>query len=170
MSFCFPRLLFVVVWALFSFQACTPASTASPAVGERAPAFEALCVEGKALRFPEDTAQKVVLIRFWAERCAHCELEMRELEEVFQQLQGEGFVILAIHAGQSPSSAAAFARKLRLSYSMLLDKDNPIAKRYGVRGVPTSFLVDRQGFVRAKFVGQTPKAVFEQSAKALLGD
>ena len=169
MSFCKARPL-AALWTLtlmLAFQACTRSPATSLEVGGRAPAFEATSLEGK-VRFPEDTAGKVVLIRFWTERCPHCESEMRGLEEVFLRLQGEGFVILAVNAGQSPGGVAAFAQRLGLSYSMLLDEDNTIAKRYGVTGVPTSFMVDRKGIVRAKFVGQTPQGEFEKSATALL--
>ena len=164
----FARPLLLAVFALFALQACTRSSPSALEVGGRAPAFEAVSIEGKSLRFPEDTQGKVVLIRFWTERCPHCEAEMRGLEEVFLRLQEEGFVMLAINVGQSQSSAAAFAQRLGLSYSMLLDEGSLIGKRYGVTGVPTSFMVDRQGVVRAKFVGQTPQGEFEQSAKSLL--
>jgi peroxiredoxin len=154
---------------LLALQGCSrTAPAAAPEVGHKAPAFETVSVDGKRLRFPADTANKVVLIRFWAERCPHCEAEMRELEPVFQKLQGEGFAILAINAGQSRATAESFARKHGLSYAMLLDEDSLVGKRYGVTGIPTSFMVDRHGVVRAKFVGQTPKGEFEQSAQSLL--
>jgi len=148
-----------------------PSSSSSSAleVGKRAPAFEATTLEGKTLRFPEDTAGKVVLIRFWAERCPHCEAEMQGLEETYQRLKDEGLVILAVNAGQSRDTAQAFAQRLGLSYFVLLDEDNSIGKRYGVTGVPTSYMLDKNGLVHAKFVGQTPKGEFEGKAKGLLG-
>lgn len=154
---------------LVAFGGCKRSPPLALEVGGKAPPFEASSIDGKKLRFPEDTADKVVLVRFWAERCPHCEAEMKSLEELFSRLAPEGFSMLAVNAGQPQSTAAAFARRLGLSYAVLLDEDNSIAKRYGVSGVPTSFMVDKHGIVRAKFIGQTPAGEFEQSARALLG-
>jgi peroxiredoxin len=156
----------LALFCALSWGGCTRSSSLE--VGQKAPAFEAASLGEKRLRFPEDTAGKVVLIRFWAERCPHCEAEMKGLEETYQQHKEEGFVLLALNAGQTREVAAAFAQRLGLSYAVLLDEDNSIAKRYGVMGVPTSYMVDSDGVVRAKFVGQTPKEEFEKSATSLL--
>ncbi|MCL2012233.1 MAG: TlpA family protein disulfide reductase [Cystobacterineae bacterium] len=153
---------------LLGLNACVNTSPVSLGIGQQAPAFEANTLEGKRLRFPEDTADKVVLIRFWAEQCRHCEGEMKALESTYQQYKDKGFVILAINAGQSQSKAEAFARKLGLSFSVLLDEDNQLGKRYGIKGVPTSYMVDAKGTIRSQFIGQTPPSAFEESLLSVL--
>ena len=76
--------------------------------------------------------------------------------------------MLAINAGQDSATAAAFAKKIGITYPVLLDEDSAIAKQYGVVGLPTTYFIDARGVVRAKVVGEASEAVFEQQVKALL--
>ncbi|MCL2178630.1 MAG: TlpA family protein disulfide reductase [Proteobacteria bacterium] len=137
-------------------------------VGQIAPHFEAASLDGQTLRFPEDVADKVVLVRFWAEKCPVCESTMKELETLYQQHMDKGFVILAVNSGQPHSKVEALAQRATLSYTVLVDEQSRAAKQYGVMGLPTSFMVDKLGVVRARFVGQTSMAEFEQSLLATL--
>jgi len=145
-----------------------PPSAPAVDVGQKAPAFEATALDGTPLRFPEDVAGKVVLVRFWAEKCPVCEQTMKELEGVFQRNKEAGFVILAVNSGQSREKAEAFAQRVGLSYTILVDEQSEAAKLYGVKGLPVSFMVDKQGMVSARFVGKASAEEFEKSVLAAL--
>ncbi len=76
--------------------------------------------------------------------------------------------MVAINAGQDRATAAAFVKKIGVTYPVLLDEPSAIAKRYGVVGLPTTFFVDAGGIVRGKIVGEADAATFEREAVALL--
>lgn len=137
-------------------------------IGAQAPAFETPVLDGEALRFPADTAGRIVVLRFWADWCRFCEPEMRDMEPVYQALREHGVEFLAINAGQSPATVEAFVRKLDISYPVLLDEGSAIARSYGVIGLPTTFFIDGEGVVRGKLLGETTPAVFRAQLDKLL--
>ncbi len=73
-----------------------------------------------------DYAGKVVLLNAWATWCPPCKAEMPDLNAYYHAHQDEGFVILAINAGDSASVAAAFADQIGLSFPVLLDPNTDL--------------------------------------------
>lgn len=138
--------------------------------GQIAPAFSAPTLDGGFLKFPADLAGKPVVIRFWADWCRYCEGEMQVIEQQYQQhkKQGQKLEILAINAGQDRETAAAFSRRIGISYPVLLDEQAGLAKEYGVNGLPTTFFVDAQGVIRAKLLGEASPESFAQQLRTIL--
>lgn len=128
--------------------------------GEPTPAFILERLTGGTLHFPDDLRGKVVAIRFWADWCPFCEGEMRDLEPIYQRHRDQGLVILAINVRQDRERVAAFADKLGIGYEVLFDGDGETARSYGVTGLPTTFLVRRNGRLHAKIIGESTPAVF----------
>lgn len=137
-------------------------------LGTPAPAFNAPQLSGGAVDFPAAASGKPVVIRFWADWCKYCEAEMKAIEAVYQRHRDKGLVVLAVNAGQDKATAEAFARKIGVTYPMLLDEPSAIAKRYGVVGLPTTFFVDGAGIVRGKVIGEADEATFEREALKVL--
>lgn len=137
-------------------------------LGLAAPSFRASQLTGGELDYPAALAGKPLVIRFWADWCKYCEAEMKAIEDVYQRHRGKGLTVLAINAGQDRATAAAFVKKIGVTYPVLLDEPSAIAKRYGVVGLPTTFFVDAAGVVRGKIVGEADAATFEREAVALL--
>ena len=163
----YPSMRFFLLIALL-LAACGDAPPAKLQIGEPAPAFTALRLDGSQADFPADFAGRPLVIRFWADWCRFCEGEMKAIDAVWRRHRAEGLEVLAINAGQDKATVAAFLSKIGVGYSALLDENAIIAKRYGVAGLPTTYFVDRQGKVRAKQVGEAPEALFEQRATELL--
>lgn len=107
------------------------------------------------------------MLRFWADWCKFCEPEMKLIDTV-RQRHGERFAILAVNTGQNRDTVAAFMQKLGVGYTATLDENAKIAKSYGVVGLPTTFLIDGQGIVRGKIVGEADAAMFERHVRTLL--
>jgi peroxiredoxin len=137
-------------------------------VGGVAPAFGASQLAGGDTRFPEGSAGKAVVIRFWADWCKYCEAEMKAIDAVYQRHGGKGLTVLAVNAGQDKATVAKFVEKIGVTYPILLDEPSAIAKRYGVVGLPTTFFIDGRGIVRGKVIGEADEATFEREALALL--
>jgi peroxiredoxin len=93
---------------------------------------------------------------------------MKDVEEVYRATKDRGLVVLAVNVGQSRDTAAAFTSKIGVSYDVLLDPDSTVAKQYGVVGLPTSFVLGRDGTLRGKILGESDKAVFARMVEGLL--
>ena len=97
---------------------------------------------------------RVVLLNFWATWCVPCREEMPAMERLYQRFKDRGLVVLAVSV-DAPGSAAvvSFAKELGLTYPIGLDPKMALARQYGVRGLPASFLLDRTGAVVGRALG-----------------
>lgn len=99
---------------------------------------------------------KVTLINFWATSCSTCVREMPKLVETYQKYQAQGYDTLAIAMDYDPPAyVMQFARSRQLPFRVAMDHDGAIAKAFGpVQLTPTTFVVDRQGRVVKRYVGE----------------
>ena len=117
-----------------------------------------------------DYKGKVVLINFWATWCGPCRVEIPEFVEVYTELKDRGFVILGVLSQDTPSKEqlAAFMAENRMEYPVLYTSE-PLEKAFGeLVGLPTSFLLGRDGSVCAKQLGPASKEDVKRSVEALL--
>ncbi len=161
MKFLLPLLCAVLL------TACGGEPPAKLNTGDVAPAFKTTRPDGTAIDFPAAYAGQPVVLRFWADWCKFCEPEMKLIDGV-RERHGGRFAILAVNAGQDKATVEAFMKKLGVGYPSALDESSKIAKTYGVVGLPTTFLIDGQGLVRGKIVGETDAAMFERHVQNLL--
>jgi thiol-disulfide isomerase/thioredoxin len=119
-----------------------------------APQIDFTGPDGKTLNF-EDFAGKLVLVNLWATWCAPCRREMPSLDRLQTRL-GDKITVLAISEDMGGSKAAApFIAKLGLkALKAYLDPKNAVGQAFKVDGLPTSFLIDRQGQVRGRVEGE----------------
>ena len=116
-----------------------------PAIGSMAPDFQLIDLQGtwQAL---SDHHGKVVLLNFWATWCGPCRVEMPSMEILYQDLKKEGFAILAISSDPQGSIVTRpFVASKSLTFPILHDSDYRVSGSYGVRTLPMSFLIDRDG-------------------------
>ena len=135
---------------------------AQPEIGARAPAFTLIDLHGNRQALL-DYRGKVVLLNFWATWCAPCLVEMPSMENLYQGLKQEGFEILAVSSDpQGRAVTQPFVESKGLTFSVLHDSDYRVSGRYGVRTLPMSFLIDRNGALVHRVFGardwNTPEA------------
>ena len=120
-----------------------------------APAAGFTDADGKTLSL-RDFAGKLVLVNLWATWCAPCRHEMPSLERLQTRL-GDKITILAISEDRGGSKAVApFIAKLGLKMvKTYLDPESAVGRAFTVDGLPTSFLIDRQGRVLGRVEGET---------------
>lgn len=96
----------------------------------------------------------VVLLTFWATWCAPCKRELPELQALAQRYRKEGLRVVAVSIDRDGAVATSpFAQILGLTFPILHDTDNTVARRYHVQAVPQSFLIDRDGRIRWRLAG-----------------
>lgn len=96
---------------------------------------------------------KVVFLNFWATWCIPCREEMPAMEQLHREFQPQGLAILALDLKESPDQVKAFFDKHRLSFTALLDESGSVFRDYQVMGLPTTYLIGRDGMLLARGVG-----------------
>jgi len=96
----------------------------------------------------------VILLNFWATWCAPCKREMPALEELYKRYRDSGFNVIAVSIDTDRAAIEGFLREIPLSFPILHDMKIEAAKRYKVYAYPTTFLIDRKGIIREKFIGE----------------
>jgi len=128
-------------------------------IGGRMPDFTLADLNGGQVKL-SDYAGRMVLINTWATWCPPCRAEMPDLEQLYQKHRSNGFVILAVNAGETREQAAGFASQLNLTFPVLLDPDEKLMDALAINNYPTSILVDGDGVIQAIRVGMfTPEAL-----------
>jgi thiol-disulfide isomerase/thioredoxin len=101
-----------------------------------------------------DQRGKVVLLNFWATWCVPCRVEMPSMNALYQDYREKGFEILAISIDvQGKDVVAPFVEEYGLTFPVLLDPDNVVSTRLQGRGIPTSYLLDKQGRIAGVEIG-----------------
>ncbi len=98
---------------------------------------------------------KVVLVNFWATWCPPCREEMPSMQRLKEKMSGRPFVMLGVNSGEPPAELEEFLKVVKVDFDILLDTDSAATKRWKIFGLPTSFLVDREGKVRYSLTGTT---------------
>jgi peroxiredoxin len=96
---------------------------------------------------------KLVFLNFWATWCIPCREEMPAMEQLHQTFQSQGLAILAVDLKESPEKVKAFFDQHGLSFTALLDKSGSVFRDYVVMGLPTTYLIGRDGKLLARGVG-----------------
>ena len=129
-------------------------SDGGPARGVVAPRFEAMDLDGSLRRFPEDFAGKPVIIDFWADWCRYCANSMTRIDRAWREHAASGLSVLAVNVAQDRATATAFIERLGVGYSAVLDPESRITRQYGVKGLPMTIFVDRNGLISGKVIGE----------------
>jgi len=102
----------------------------------------------------DEFAGKVLLVNFWASWCMPCLEEMPSMQRLTAAMRGKPFAIVAVNVGEAKRRVQATAKRLKLDFSILLDKDSTVFKDWGATVLPTSYVLDRSG--RVRYIGRAP--------------
>lgn len=132
----------------------TPAGPPAPApvVGAPAPDFVLTDLEGRKVRLSDFKGQ-VVLLNFWATWCGPCEAEMPAIEDRYTTFKSQGLVVLGVNQDEDAETVRAFVDRLGVTFTVVLDPGAVVGELYRARGLPTTFIVDRDGQIIVQKVG-----------------
>ena len=136
-----------------------------PSRAKAAPDFSLAMPNGKTFRLSEHRG-KVVFVNFWATWCSPCREEMPAMERLWNRHKEQGFMMVAVSVDNDPALVPPFVQKLKLTFPIALDPKMQASNPYGVRALPSSFVVDRKGYLTALALG--PRAWDNDAAQALI--
>lgn len=136
-----------------------------PSRAKLAQDFSLAMPDGKTFKL-SDHRGKVVFVNFWATWCTPCREEMPAMERLWRRHKEQGFMMVAVSVDHDPGLVAPFVQKLKLTFPVVLDPKMQTANPYGVRALPSSFLVDRKGYMTALALG--PRTWDNDAAHALI--
>lgn len=161
-------------WTFLSRLPATAANAsqqpASPRQGFAAPDFTLELLGGGEVTLSE-LRGKPVVVNLWASWCPPCRAEMPAIQKVYQDYQDLGLVVLGVNTTNqdNEADAAAFVRQYGLTFPIPLDRDGSVSARYELRGLPTTFFIDRKGMIRSVVVGgPMSEAVIRSKVEDLL--
>ncbi|PSL50995.1 peroxiredoxin [Salsuginibacillus halophilus] len=128
------------------------AEATSISEGEEAPNFALHNMEGERVELADYEGQGVFL-NFWGTFCPPCEREMPYMENQYQAYQDEGVEILAVNVGESRLTIDRFVDRHNLTFPVLMDEGEDVKDHYGIRPLPTTFLINEDQEVERIITG-----------------
>ena len=129
-----------------------PGEQAIDLSGQKASDFTLSDLAGKPVKL-SSLRGKVVLLDFWATWCGPCRIEMPRVQKFHDEFQGKGLVVLGVNDGEDAGRIETFLKRNGYSFRILLDRDQSVAARYQVTGIPSLFVIDRNGVISSHFIG-----------------
>ena len=156
-------ILAVVLSRRSSNISLAPGSTA-------APGWELKDTDGKPVKLSEFKG-KVVILDFWATWCGPCRMEIPGFVELQKQYGDRGVVVIGISLDEGgPQGVKTFMKQFNINYPIVMG-DEKVTRDYGgIEGIPTTFILDRQGRIVARHTGYREKQQFEKEIKRLLDE
>ncbi len=135
---------------------------------EKLPDFTLKTLTGETVNLRRLEGQKVVVVNFWATWCGPCRHEIPDFNEVYARYRDRGVEILGISVDQSPESEVPpFMKTNPIDYPVLVGSPE-LTYKYSIRGLPTTFIIDRSGRITQRIIGMTSAAKLETALQKLL--
>jgi peroxiredoxin len=131
---------------------------------KKAPDFFLKDLNGKKVGIKQFNG-KIIFLSFWATWCSPCKEEMPSLEVLHQKFKEENFVLLTISVDYGGlKSVQEFMDKHRYTFPVLLDPKSEALDLFNVKGIPTTFIIDKKGRMIGRAIGprdwKSPEVIF----------
>ncbi len=134
-----------------------------------APDFTLQLFDGGSIRL-SDLKGKVVILNFWASWCQPCKDEARDLERVWQMYKDKDVVFIGVNWSDTEAKAREYLRVYGVTYPNGPDLGRRIGQKYRIRGVPETFIIDKQGNVRKVIIRPMTEEELISYIEQLLGE
>ena len=145
-------LVSLLAWGLSNRSSITGLSGITR-VDQPAPDFRLVMLDDGEVILSEQRG-KVVVVNFWASTCPPCRTEARDLESAWQGYQDKDVLFVGANIQDTPEPAKRFLDEFGVTYPNGLDEGGRISIDYGVVGIPVTFVVDGEGTVARRWVGE----------------
>jgi thiol-disulfide isomerase/thioredoxin len=117
------------------------------------PGFSVRPLSGGGPVGPEDFKGSVTLLNFWATWCPPCRQEMPSIETLHKKLAGESFRVAAVNVREKAETVSAFLKQNPYTYPIYLDPTGAASANFVSRGIPTTFVLDKDAKAVAAIIG-----------------
>ena len=163
-------MLALVIWAAPRLLPHLGALVGVRSGGSRTPAFDVTSLDGERLT-SDSLRGNVVLVNFWATWCLPCRAEMPLLQKMHDRHRDAGFLLLGFSVDREDAAVVKrFLTERAITYPVAVVGRTEEQAFGGVRGYPTSFLLDRHGVVRHAVIGPLAPASLELAVRRLLSE
>ena len=150
-------LLTGLAWVFVSADrggSSTAGKIPAPREGFLAPDFSLQTPQGETITL-SDLRGQAVLVNLWATWCPPCRAEMPAVQKLYHEYKDQGFVVLAVNMTyqDDPSAVVPFTQEYNLTFPILIEDTGDVARNYELRSLPSSFFIDRQGFIQEVVIG-----------------
>jgi cytochrome c biogenesis protein CcmG/thiol:disulfide interchange protein DsbE len=141
-----------------------------PKEGYLAPEWALQSLDGEEVTLSGLRGQ-VVILNFWATWCPPCRSEMPAIEEIHRAYRDQGLAVVAVNVQQAEGQIQAFVDEMGLTFPVLPDSYGSVSKRYLIKSLPTTFIIERTGTIREIVVGgPLARAYLASAVEPLLKD
>jgi len=133
-----------------------------------APDFTLVDIYGKETSL-SDFKDKVIILDFWATWCPPCRQEIPHFIELYNEYKDEGLEVIGVALdSNAEKTVRPFSEKEGINYTILVGNREVTELYGGIMSIPTTFIIDREGRIKKRYVGYRDKKVFEDDIKELL--
>ena len=99
---------------------------------------------------------KVLFVNFWASWCPPCKEEMPSIQKLYEEMKvNPDFVMITILYNDDAAAAREYLKTLGFTFPVYTDAGNATSRKFGLTGVPETYIVDKEGILRKKVIGAT---------------
>jgi len=161
----FYGLIFVAILSTL-LNACSEKTAES--ASNKLPNFTLSDLAGRQVSLQSFEGKKIVVLNFWATWCGPCRHEIPDFNAAYDSYKNRGVEFLGVSADQNAEEVVpSFVNEVPIAYPVLLGSPE-LAFKYGIRGFPTTFIIDTSGAVQHRFVGMINRQILEEALNKLL--
>jgi len=148
-------ILGFIVAGLIVMKGLIPDMGTGPArmAGKASRDFTLTDLDGQKVSLASFRGNSVVILDFWATWCPPCRMTMPVLQRLKDQLGSRGLVVLSIDQRENPAAVRSYIQQNSFTMRILMDTDGGVSGAWGVNGLPTLLVIDKEGVVRHQEMG-----------------
>ena len=146
------------------------AAAINPLIGQAAPDFLLKTLEGEDFKLSESIGKKIIILDFWATWCGPCIKALPEVMAVAKAYKEQGVELITVNQQENPGKVKGFLRTRAWKMNVVMDSEGEVKNKYGVSGIPTTFIIGLDGKIATVHKGFQPGLgkQLEDDIKALL--
>lgn len=160
-------IFIILLYTLWSPTFSLGGGSGRPLPGEQAPVFSAADIGGEIINLADYHGQ-IVVVNFWATWCPQCKDELPQFESIWREMEGKDVQFVGVAMDDSTPAVIQMASEMDITFPLIVETERGITSRYGITGVPETFIIDADGNIAYFHIGVVNPEVLQNELAALL--